>query len=208
MERTIPQPFVTQLRIKFCDGRHTLSHHSCVIVIKCAILEVFPNFMNETLMSKNNDQNILLRAINTINNFVALKITLVVSSIWAFYIFVLYGLAPLIWPSEEINILYWTNFLQLIFLPIITVGATILGRKAEERARRDHEHLTKNFIMTHKMLSLMQDFHEVIFEHTNENHEIKSISAEKKQKILRKSQEVEAHLAALNKENSERINPE
>jgi hypothetical protein len=64
---------------------------------------------------------------------------------WAFYAFLIFGLTPLFWPAYENQILYWSNFLQLIFLPIITVGTTILSRGTVERAEADHEIIAKEF---------------------------------------------------------------
>jgi len=75
----------------------------------------------------------ILKIIGKINSVIAVKVTILVSSIWAFYAFVIFGLAPLVWPNQEQHILYWSNFLQLIFLPVITVGASILGITTEKR---------------------------------------------------------------------------
>lgn len=147
----------------------------------------------------------LLKAINKGNDWVAIKITMMVSSIWAFYVFVIYGFAPLIWPQSEVTILYWSNFLQLIFLPVITVGATILGRDAEKRATQDHKHITKNFIMIQKMLTQMQDFHEIIMEHVNESG-VDLASIEKKKKaIMKKSVEIQQEVEKLDKANLDKI---
>jgi hypothetical protein len=53
----------------------------------------------------------------------------------------------LLWPGKEAQILYWSNFLQLIFLPVITVGSAVLGRKAEARAVEDHHRIAAEFQM-------------------------------------------------------------
>jgi hypothetical protein len=71
---------------------------------------------------------------------------------WAFYAFVIFGLTPLVWPAFETQILYWSNFLQLIFLPVITVGTAILSRRSEARAAADHETITEGF-------AILQDTH-------------------------------------------------
>jgi hypothetical protein len=83
--------------------------------------------------------------INLFNNKFALYLTLGVSSVWAFYAFVIFGLTPLFWPHYENNIMYWSNFLQLIFLPVITVGSNILGKKAERRSIQDHKRILHEF---------------------------------------------------------------
>ena len=91
--------------------------------------------------------------ISKVNEIVATRITMWVGTIWAFYAFVIFGLTPLMWPSYEEQILYWSNFLQLIFLPVITVGTAIISRGSEARAVEDHETIKKEF-------ALLQDAHD------------------------------------------------
>jgi len=83
--------------------------------------------------------------VSKINDILAMRITMVVGSIWAFYAFVIFGLTPVFWPSYETEILYWSNFLQLIFLPAITVGTVILNRDSEARAMEDHRIIRREF---------------------------------------------------------------
>ena len=93
--------------------------------------------------------------IDKINDVLATRITLLVGSIWAFYAFVIFGLTPVLWPGYEQEILYWSNFLQLIFLPVITVGTAIMNRDSEARAADDHETIQKEFALlkeAHDML--------------------------------------------------------
>ena len=90
-----------------------------------------------------------------LNDVLATRITMLVGSIWAFYAFVIFGLTPILWPEYETQILYWSNFLQLIFLPIITVGTAILSRNSERRAAEDHRTIRKEF-------ALLQDAHEML----------------------------------------------
>jgi hypothetical protein len=93
--------------------------------------------------------------ISRINDILATRITMLVGSIWAFYAFVIFGLTPILWPQYETEILYWSNFLQLIFLPIITVGTAILSRNSERRAAEDHRTIRREF-------ALLQDAHEML----------------------------------------------
>jgi len=90
-----------------------------------------------------------------LNDVLAIRITMLVGSIWAFYAFVIFGLTPILWPEYETEILYWSNFLQLIFLPIITVGTAILSRNSERRAVEDHRTIRREF-------ALLQDAHEML----------------------------------------------
>jgi hypothetical protein len=83
--------------------------------------------------------------VTKINDILAMRITVVVGSIWAFYAFVIFGLTPVLWPSYETQILYWSNFLQLVFLPVITVGTAIMNRDSEKRALEDHKTIRREF---------------------------------------------------------------
>jgi hypothetical protein len=101
-------------------------------------------------MDKPQDNSLVSR----INEILATRITMLVGTIWAFYAFVIFGLTPVLWPDYEQTILYWSNFLQLIFLPIITVGTTILSRDSDKRAREDHRAIKREFAIlkeTHDM---------------------------------------------------------
>jgi hypothetical protein len=80
-----------------------------------------------------------------LNDVLAMRITMLVGSIWAFYAFVIFGLTPVLWPEYETQILYWSNFLQLVFLPVITVGTAMLNRDSEKRAKEDHKTIRREF---------------------------------------------------------------
>jgi hypothetical protein len=90
------------------------------------------------------------KIVDRINEVLALRITMLVGSIWAFYAFVIFGLTPLLWPEYEEQILYWSNFLQLIFLPVITVGTAILNRDTRAQADEDHQTIRKEFELLQK----------------------------------------------------------
>jgi hypothetical protein len=92
-----------------------------------------------------------------INDVLATRITMWVGTIWAFYAFALFGLTPIIWPGYEEQILYWSNFLQLIFLPVITVGTAIMSRGTQEQQAEGHEIIKKEF-------ALMQETHDQLVE--------------------------------------------
>jgi NADH:ubiquinone oxidoreductase subunit 6 (subunit J) len=94
--------------------------------------------------------------ISRINDVLATRVTVFVGTMWAFYVFVIFGLTPLMWPEHEEQILYWSNFLQLVFLPVITVGTAIMNRATEARAASDHKKIRKEFKLlkeTHAELS-------------------------------------------------------
>lgn len=87
------------------------------------------------------------KMVSKVNDVLATRLTMFVGTIWAFYVFVIFGLTPVFWPAYETQILYWSNFLQLVFLPIITVGTTILSRDARARAEQDHETIQQEFAL-------------------------------------------------------------
>jgi hypothetical protein len=94
--------------------------------------------------------------ISRLNDVLATRVTLFVGTMWAFYAFVIFGLTPLVWPEHEEQILYWSNFLQLVFLPVITVGTALMNRATEARAVSDHKKIRKEFKIlkeTHAELS-------------------------------------------------------
>jgi hypothetical protein len=81
--------------------------------------------------------------IASINDWIAIRITNAVGTMWCTYAFA--GLALVSLP-EAIKggtgpLIAWTaqTFLQLILLPIILVGQNLGGQSAERRAQTDHE---------------------------------------------------------------------
>jgi membrane protein implicated in regulation of membrane protease activity len=93
--------------------------------------------------------------VTKINDVLATRLTMFVGTIWAFYVFVIFGLTPIFWPAYETQILYWSNFLQLVFLPIITVGTAILSRDARARAEQDHETIQQEFALLKEAQSML-----------------------------------------------------
>lgn len=83
----------------------------------------------------------------TLNDKLAVLCTKGFGTMWMFYALTLYGLMaviPAFHPFQD-TLLYWSNFVQLISLPLLLVGTNILGRDAEARARYDHEKLAQTY---------------------------------------------------------------
>lgn len=77
---------------------------------------------------------------NRFNEWFAVKMTVAVSTMWAFYAFCIYGLIPKIFPHiNQESILYWSNYIQLIFLPLLAVGGAVQGRATEKRDNETHD---------------------------------------------------------------------
>lgn len=90
-----------------------------------------------------------------LNDWIALHVTLLFGSMWATYLFFLYGFLPIFWPREMVPLLYWSNTVQLWSLPLLMVGQNVLGRAGE---RRDAE----QFRMTQQIDGLTQELRTMI----------------------------------------------
>ena len=81
---------------------------------------------------------------NRLNSKVGLKVTLIVGTMWAAYLFLAISLfsAPAAFRSHDpIVIVSWISqsFLQLVLLPIIIVGQNIQGKAADRRAEETYQ---------------------------------------------------------------------
>ena len=73
------------------------------------------------------------------NERIAICITKWMGTMWCAYIFLVLALLPLIVPSTETWVQYASSaVLQLVALPILAVGQSLLGRAAEQRSLQDH----------------------------------------------------------------------
>jgi len=53
------------------------------------------------------------QTLTRLNEWLAVRATLLFGSMWTAYAFFLYGFLPLILPREEVTFLYWSNTVQL-----------------------------------------------------------------------------------------------
>lgn len=85
--------------------------------------------------------------VRNLNEGVAVLATRCFGTMWMFYILVCYGMLPVlsVFRPHQDTLLYWSNFIQLVALPLIMVGTNILGRESERRAKEDHERLAKTY---------------------------------------------------------------
>ena len=82
--------------------------------------------------------------INKINDWIAIKCTIMASNMWTAYLFLIISLVSLpaaIASHDAFTIVSWISqsFLQLILLPIIMVGQNLLSKSSEQRAIEDHD---------------------------------------------------------------------
>lgn len=78
-------------------------------------------------------------AITRFNEWLAVHAMTLFGSMWAFYVFLLYGVLPIIDPGHSFQYLNWSNWAQLWSLPLLMVGQQVLGRAAERRADETHD---------------------------------------------------------------------
>jgi hypothetical protein len=122
--------------------------------------------------------------VSKVNTVLATRITMLVGSIWAFYAFVIFGLTPVLWPEYETQILYWSNFLQLVFLPAITVGTAIMNRDSEARAAEDHQTIRREF-------DLLQEAHDML------NKSLKEIAVGMRELLVRSERDRTGAMRAM-----------
>lgn len=73
-----------------------------------------------------------MNKITAFNDLFASKSTLAFSSMWAFYVFLVYGITPIFFPKYQNDLLYWSNVVQLIALPLLAVGQRVLSQKHDD----------------------------------------------------------------------------
>jgi hypothetical protein len=81
--------------------------------------------------------------LSKINEIIAEKATDWFGTMWCTYIFIVYGLLPLLIPAYIEKLLYWSNCVQLVALPLLMVGQNIKGRSAEQRSIDTHDTVMK-----------------------------------------------------------------
>lgn len=69
----------------------------------------------------------------SVNDRVAARATIIFGTMWCTYAFVVYGALGAIFTKQQATLLYWSNWIQLWSLPLLMVGAVVLGRAAERR---------------------------------------------------------------------------
>ncbi len=85
-------------------------------------------------------------SLREINRKVAVNATLIFGTMGAVYLFFMWSLLPIIFPDIQVVVLYISScVIQLVALPLIMVGSSILSEKAEQRAQDDHIRLIAAF---------------------------------------------------------------
>jgi hypothetical protein len=95
--------------------------------------------------------------IATVNDWIAIHLSLLFATMWLTYAFFFYGFLPIIWPDKMSVFMYWSSTVQLWALPLLGVGTKLLGRDAE---KRDQE----QFQMIKDELGIIKDDHKILVE--------------------------------------------
>jgi hypothetical protein len=91
--------------------------------------------------------NAIWAKIVELNEKIAVEIVDFMQSMACVYIFLIWALIPTFFKETESFVFYVSGgIIQLVALPLIMVGQHLQGRKAERRAKQDHENL-KNIMM-------------------------------------------------------------
>ncbi|TQF04749.1 hypothetical protein E6W39_24150 [Kitasatospora acidiphila] len=90
------------------------------------------------------------------NERLAVRATRSFGTMWAFYVFTAYGLLPLLFPKAINSLLYWSNVVQLVALPLLAVGQSVLGRAAERQARETHDAVLEDRRLLRDELKLLR----------------------------------------------------
>lgn len=94
---------------------------------------------------------------NRFNDWLGLKITGVVATMWAAYLFALLALISLPAALKSHNVVIivgWIaqTFLQLVLLSIILVGQRLQDKKSAQRHKDLHQHINNHMNELHKRL--------------------------------------------------------
>lgn len=96
----------------------------------------------------------IARAINVLNEMIAMKTTLAMSTMWCVYLFFVWSVLPVLAESTKDFVFYVSGgVIQLVALPLIMVGQSVLNRASEERASQDHEALMAQLEIMKQLLS-------------------------------------------------------
>ncbi|MEV8475964.1 hypothetical protein [Streptomyces sp. NPDC051173] len=104
-----------------------------------------------------------MNGITRINDGIARRATLAFGTMWACYLLTVYSLLPLAFPATMAQLLYWSNGIQLIALPLLMVGQVLLGRDSEKRALETHDAVMEE-------LGLLRESHDAQREKLDELH--------------------------------------
>jgi hypothetical protein len=106
-------------------------------------------------------------AIGGFNSAVAVLVTRVVGTMYCAYVFTLIALVALpaaLAQGSPTVLVNWlsSNFLQLVLLPIILVGQSVISKAQDARAEADHETLTALHELSKLQIDILHGQNEIL----------------------------------------------
>lgn len=81
----------------------------------------------------------MINLINKTNDTIAVKSLVICGSMWTTYLFLIWGILPLIWPSSQNVVFYISSaIIQLVFLPLLLAGQNLTNNESEKRNDNMH----------------------------------------------------------------------
>jgi len=91
------------------------------------------------------------------NEWLAVKITQGMATMWCAYAFLLWSLIPVVWPQTQTVVFYVSGgIIQLVALSLIMVGQTVLGEASEQRSKVTHDTVIRTHGLVMKDLLIVK----------------------------------------------------
>jgi hypothetical protein len=137
-------------------------HLKALAAAKAAPAEHVPRLVtSHQVRAKMHPEN----AVGRFNDWLGVRITRGVGTMWAAYVFMLIGLVSFpqalnsFLRGDTVIGISWLSqsFLQLVLLPIIIVGQNVISASQDARAEADHETLTALHLINVRQLRILED---------------------------------------------------
>ena len=78
--------------------------------------------------------------IRKFNDWIAVKITKSMATMWCVYVFLGWSLIPVVWPEAQSIVFYVSGgIIQLVSLSLIMVGQNVIGQATKKQAKETHD---------------------------------------------------------------------
>ena len=99
------------------------------------------------------------RKIKESNEWIALHVTMIFGTMWIAYIFFFYGFMPIFFPKYIVQLLYWSNTVQLWSLPLILVGTNLLNKSFNRKINQMHDKIDAMYKMIQEEMQELKDIY-------------------------------------------------
>jgi len=84
--------------------------------------------------------------IRRFNDWLAVKITQSMATMWCAYVFLVWSLIPLVWPEAQSIVFYVSGgIIQLVALSLIMVGQNVIGQATGKQAKETHDTVLETY---------------------------------------------------------------